>query len=89
MRFEKEFLENAIYCAVEDTITGHRRWSVDHRAVFEHEGKFCETTYSVGATESQDERPYQYDQDEIECAEVRKVAKTVEVWERVPSAEKR
>lgn len=31
------------------------RWSVDHR-IFEHDGRFYQRFYSVGATEEQDER---------------------------------
>lgn len=67
---------------IEDVITAVSRWSVHHRIVFEHEGRFYQTKYSIGATESQDESPWQY-QNEVECIEVHKVVKPVEVWEAV------
>lgn len=82
MKFPKKFLEfgeggKTIY----DKIVGHRRWSVDHERVFEHEGRFYRTSYSIGATESQDESPYQYDPAEIECPEVFPKQVTVTVYE--------
>lgn len=86
MKFSREFLRDILYASdvsVEDRIVGHSRWSVQHRQVFRHDGKLYETHYSVGATESQDERPYQYDGKEIECAEVWPVEKTVIVYEPV------
>jgi len=49
--------------------------------VFETEGKFYETFYSVGATESQEERAYEYEPDDIECKEVFPVEKTIIVYE--------
>lgn len=61
------------------------RWSEIHEAVYLEvkTGKYWHTTYSVGATESQDERPYEYDGREIEFTEVKpievKVIKYVEV----------
>lgn len=53
-----------------DKIIGHGRWSVHHERVFKYQGRYYLTTYSVGATESQDESPYEYDKGEIECPEV-------------------
>lgn len=84
MKFTKRFLQDAMYddeAKVEDRITGHRRWSVEHTRVFRHDGKFYRTSYSVGATENQDEGPYDYDPDEIECEEVFPREKTVTVYE--------
>lgn len=65
-----------------DQLSKRFRWSVQHKLIFEHEGKFYLTSYSVGATESQCERPWEY-QDEIECEEVKKVIKQIENWELV------
>ena len=67
--------------AIKDTITGTRRWSEDHEIIFAHEGKFYRTHYSQGLTESQDESPFQYSPDEIECEEVELVEKLVKVWQ--------
>lgn len=66
---------------ISDEIIGHGRWSVHHEHIFEFEGKFYRTTYSIGATESQDESPYDYEPDEIECEEVFPVEKVVFVYE--------
>lgn len=83
MKFKKAFLQEMVGEGVSDVIVDHSRWSVVHEAVFEHEGKFYSTSYSVGATEQQDEAPYEYDKDEIECPEVKLVEKVVKVYELV------
>lgn len=67
---------------LEDTLIGSGRWSVHHRIVFKYQDKFYQTTYSVGATEYQNEGPWEYE-DDIECQEVRQVEKLVKVWEPV------
>jgi hypothetical protein len=85
IKFSKEFLKNELdlpYSALEDNITDTSRWSIHHTIIFEHEGKYYKTYYSEGATEMQDERPWEYD-DEIECTEVHQVDKVVKVWEAV------
>jgi hypothetical protein len=68
-----EILENKIY----DT----SRWSNHYNLVFSFEGKIYETDYSVGATESQDERAWEYDTD-VTCWEVE--AKEVTIIQYVP-----
>lgn len=67
---------------VQDEIVDTSRWSVIHEIVFKYEDKFYSTTYSEGATEMQDESPFQYDE-EIDCTEVHQVEKLVKVWEKV------
>jgi hypothetical protein len=64
-----------------DSICGHGRWSVQHELIFRRDGKLYRTTYSVGATESQDETPWDY-LSEVECTEVR--PREVTVTEYVP-----
>lgn len=54
---------------VQDIIIDHSRWSVIHRLTFKYEGKLYQTTYSRGATEYQDESPWEYE-DEIISYEV-------------------
>ena len=71
------------YKVVQDEISGTRRWSIDHEMIFEHGGKFYLTNYSVGATESQDEGPYEYYGNDIVCFEVTPVEKTITVYEPV------
>lgn len=48
------------------------RWSHIHERVYEDltTGKFWHTTYRTGATECQDESPYENDGDEVEFDEV-------------------
>jgi hypothetical protein len=86
MKFSKEFLIDKLDTRggyVAEGISGTSRWSIDHWGVFEHESKFYETVYSVGATECQDGRPYEYDDAEIECPEVVAVIKQVTVYEPI------
>jgi hypothetical protein len=84
MKFSKEYMqEEAFDNCVEDKIIGKSRWSVNHEMAFKHEGKFYRTSYSCGATEYQEEAPFEYADDEVECEEVHKVPKTVMVWEKV------
>lgn len=70
---------------VSNLLTGTSRWAVQYRLVFKdtETGKFYEANYQRGATESQDERPFEYDGALVECHEVRPVEKTVVVYERV------
>lgn len=70
MKFAKEDLQDEIGETILDEITDTTRWSVLRRRVFAFEGKCYETNYSHGATEIQDERPYEYDPEIIECKEV-------------------
>jgi hypothetical protein len=68
---------------VDDEIVSTGRWSIHHLLTIKMNDKYYQTEYSVGATESQDERPWQY-KDVVEFTEVQKVTKTVEVFEPVP-----
>lgn len=80
---KKELLEmNLPQSAVEDTVIDHTRWSVVHHIIFEKDGKYYSTTYSVGATERQDELPWEY-QESVECTEVVEKEITTFVWESV------
>lgn len=62
-----------------DNIVETSRWSEIHELVFEHEGKFWETSYSVGLTEYQDESPWEFE-DEIKCTEVELKEVMVKQW---------
>lgn len=78
MKFKKKFLQDLVYgdCEdfiakkMQDNIIAHARWSVVHEMIFKQGGKFYRTTYSVGATEQQDEGAYEYAPDLIECEEM-------------------
>lgn len=54
------------------------RWSLLYQLVFldKTTGKFYSTCYSCGATECQDESPFEYEGDTIECTEVTPVEVT-------------
>ena len=81
-KFPAEELRDILYedseigTVIEDEIEDNGRWSICHSLVFKYEDKFYQTSYSVGATEYQDERLWQYD-DEVECVEVEPVETTV------------
>lgn len=82
MKFKKDYLLDVLWedqgTIVEDKIIEHSRWSVIHSLVFKtDDGKYYLTDYRVGATESQDESPWEYEGDEIECTEVVPVDKVI------------
>jgi hypothetical protein len=82
--FSRDYLRNELdlpYSAIFDEITDNGRWSIYHRCIFEDNGKFYETHYSVGATESQDERPWEYEEN-VDCFEVELKEVTVKKWVR-------
>lgn len=69
-----------------DKQTGNSRWSIHHELTVKIQDKVYQTTYSTGATEYQDERPWQ-DEKEVTFIEVRPVEKMITVWEKVPAEE--
>ena len=83
MKFKKQFLLDLIYedCEdyiaekISDVIISHERWTVVHRMVFKMGGKFMGgkfyvINYGNGATEQQDQSPFEYEPELIECVEV-------------------
>lgn len=87
--FSRDYLVNELdlpFTAVEDNIIDNSRWSIRHKIVFKDvDGKFYQTTYSVGATECQEERPWEYEST-VKCTEVAKKPVVVEQW--VPVTDK-
>jgi hypothetical protein len=82
--FSRDYLKGELdlpYAAIFDEITDNGRWSIYHRCIFEDNGKFYETHYSVGATESQDESPWEYEEN-VDCFEVELKEVTVKKWVR-------
>lgn len=67
---------------LEEQIIDHGRWTIQYEIIFKYEDKYYRAYYSIGATEMQCESPWEYD-DEVNCYEVHKVSKMVEVWEDV------
>lgn len=89
MKLPKEVMRDKLdEGVIHDTIVDNSRWSIQHEIIFEHEGKNYRAYYSVGATEQQDESPWEFDT-EVEVVEVHEVEKMVKVWEEVsPVVEK-
>lgn len=83
VKFSKDYLEDELFLpyenAIVDNIIDTTRWSIVHEIVFSDKGKFYMTTYSEGATECQDEKPWEYD-DEVECVEVELREVKVKKW---------
>lgn len=82
-KFSKDYLKDELDLPYSNTIVDRiidtTRWSIVHEIVFEDNGKFYQTTYSEGATEMQDERPWEYE-DEVECEEVELREEKVKKW---------
>lgn len=85
VQFPKEYLlelleeGNPAAEILDDILVDHGRWSLQYRLVFkvkETEKIYC-VIYSRGATESQDEHPFEYDGDMINCYECEAVEKTI------------
>jgi len=94
MKFKKEFLQALLYEDIskddmeedeieikEKKLIDTSRWSTIHSLVFSFRRKFYQTRYSRGATEQQDESPFEYADDQIECKEVFQVEKTIIMYE--------
>lgn len=67
---------------IEDTIEDTSRWSIQHSIIFKYNDKHYSSFYSVGATEYQDESPWEYEL-EVECREVVEVEQLVKVWKEI------
>lgn len=68
---------------IETNAVDQSRWSVHYEGVFKHisSGKFYSLFWSKGATEMQDEQPFEYDKPNP--AEVKQVERVIKVWEAV------
>lgn len=85
MKFERDFLKYELdlpYSAIQEKIIDTSRWSNEYEIIFEHDGKYYRTYYSSGATEMQDESPWE-NEEEVECTEVEeKIVETLK-WVEV------
>ena len=68
--------DDSNFVTIEDKIVGTRRWSIEYEIVVQRksDGKYFKDGYSRGATENQDESPYEYS--EPNFTEVFPVTKT-------------
>ena len=64
------------YEVIKNEISDTSRWSNIYDLIFKFQGKLYSSYYSVGATEQQDESPWEYD-DQVECWEVEEYQKTI------------
>lgn len=71
------------WITVETNIVDNSRWSIMLEGIFQHgpTGKFYQLSWNVGATEQQEETPFEYY--DPEPVEVHQVEKMVKVWESV------
>lgn len=71
------------WSTIETEIVDTRRWSIDYSGIFKHipTQKFYRLYWSVGATEQQDESPFEYDNPDP--IEVHQLEKTILVWKDV------
>lgn len=71
------------WVSIEEDIVDTTRWSNIYEGIFQHipSQKYYKMWWSVGATESQDEQPFEYD--DPAPVEVHEVEKLVKVWEEV------
>ena len=82
MWIKREILINELNLpedAIKQTLIDHSRWSLFYEIIFEYNNEFYKTTYSVGATEMQDESPWQ-DEEVVRCTPVEKRIVQVEKW---------
>lgn len=71
------------YEMVEDQLVDTTRWSKVYRLTFKYGGKLYQTGYSTGATEHQDEGPFENDGKIIDCYEVEAVEVKVVKYKRI------
>jgi hypothetical protein len=77
----KELLwdENDNLKIIKDKMIDSSRWSIHYELIFQEiaTGKYYRARYSRGATECQDERPFEYEGDVIHCIEVQPKEKVI------------
>jgi hypothetical protein len=74
--------DHELFEDVVSTITSVTRWSICYEKIIKRisDGVFFKMNYRVGATEMQDESPYEWE-DEVSIPEVFPVEKTIIVYE--------
>ena len=88
MIFQKKELQEMVFGEskslqkVEEWVSDTSEWSVHYDVVFKdlETNKYYISYYSEGATECQDELPYEFDLDEIDCKEVIQKEVIVKKW---------
>jgi hypothetical protein len=75
----------ALFTLEDEVMEDTSRWEIEYSRVFQHvpTGKYYQVYYRMGATEMQENMPFECDSFPLRPQQVRKVEKTVEVWEVV------
>ena len=88
--FPKEFMKNLAYDEQDETVkvlkreqVDSRRWMANYEVVFEFEGFLYMSNYDMGLTENQENEPYEYDPDMIECTLVEAYEKTITYYKPI------
>lgn len=69
--------DRSVYEVMRDEMVDTGRWSIYYRLVFKYQDKYYAVGYGRGATECQDEQPFENEGDTVECDEVQRVEKVV------------
>lgn len=72
------------YCIKLNEIRDRSRWAVEYELVFSHGVQLWGTHYRRGATEEQDEEPFECEPKEIACLERRATSQVVTIYEVTP-----
>lgn len=72
--------EETPYKIVKNELVDNTRWNLVYDLVVEKDGRFFRTSYTTGATEMQDNSPFDYTKT-VEFEEVFPVEKTIVVYE--------
>ena len=91
MIFQKKELQKMVFeesqklQKVEEWVSETLRWSIRYGVVFKNleTNKYYISYYSVGATKCQDEEPYEFCLDKIDCKEVIQKEVVVKKWVEV------
>lgn len=91
MEFEVEIMRDIVrentdeFDVIEETIIDTSRWAIHHEMVFQSRetGKYYRTYFRRGATEMQEEQPFEYENGMIQCEEVVKQAVIKQEWVKV------
>lgn len=72
------------FTVIKNDLWYNSRWSVHYEMIFSLDDKFYRTTYARGATENQDEGPYDYSPSDVEVTRVYPVIVEVVEYREAP-----
>jgi len=90
MDFDKEIAQDLAYTAAGGYVEGFKvvlnklvditRWATEHELVVESSGKYYRAFYRNGATEAQDESPFEYNEGTVGFKEVHPEEKSITIY---------